>query len=78
MQTRSWEQDGAKRYTTEIIASEMQMLDSKQDSQQEPTQHYQQAKQKVSPKRQAPAKQATPQAGYSDFSDDIPFAPVEF
>lgn len=29
LRTRSWEQDGVKRYTTEIIASEMQMLDSR-------------------------------------------------
>jgi single-strand DNA-binding protein len=30
IQTRSWEdKDGVKRYTTEIIASNMQMLDSK-------------------------------------------------
>jgi len=29
LQTRSWEQDGVKRYTTEIIANEMQMLDSR-------------------------------------------------
>lgn len=29
LRTRSWEQDGEKRYATEIVASEMQMLDSK-------------------------------------------------
>lgn len=29
LQTRSWEKDGVKRYTTEIIAREMQMLDSR-------------------------------------------------
>ena len=29
LQTRSWEQDGVKRYTTEIVARNMQMLDSK-------------------------------------------------
>ncbi len=29
LRTRSWEQDGVKRYATEIIASEMQMLDGK-------------------------------------------------
>jgi single-strand DNA-binding protein len=29
LRTRSWEQDGVKRYATEIIASEMQMLDSR-------------------------------------------------
>lgn len=34
LRTRSWEQDGIKKYSTEIIASEMQMLDGKpsQDS----------------------------------------------
>ena len=34
LRTRNWEQDGVKRYTTEIVASEMQMLDSKQGGQQ--------------------------------------------
>ena len=30
IQTRSWEdKDGVKRYTTEIVATNMQMLDSK-------------------------------------------------
>lgn len=29
LRTRSWEQDGEKRYATEIVANEMQMLDSK-------------------------------------------------
>lgn len=29
LQTREWEKDGIKRYSTEIIASEMNMLDSK-------------------------------------------------
>jgi single-strand DNA-binding protein len=33
LQTRSWEgQDGQKRYTTEIVAGEMQMLGSREDS----------------------------------------------
>ena len=33
LQTRSWEgQDGQKRYTTEIRAAEMQMLDSREDA----------------------------------------------
>jgi single-strand DNA-binding protein len=31
LRTRSWEQDGIKRYSTEIIAESMQMLDSKHD-----------------------------------------------
>ena len=33
LRTRQWEQDGVKRYTTEIVASEMQMLDSRQGGQ---------------------------------------------
>ena len=32
LRTREWEKDGIKRYTTEIIANEMQLLDSRQDS----------------------------------------------
>ena len=31
LQTRSWEQDGVKRYSTEIVAEQMQMLDSRGD-----------------------------------------------
>ncbi|AEF56345.1 single-stranded DNA-binding protein [Marinomonas posidonica] len=31
LRTREWEKDGIKRYTTEIIASEMQMLDGRND-----------------------------------------------
>ncbi len=32
LQTRSWEgQDGVKRYTTEVVARDMQMLDSRED-----------------------------------------------
>lgn len=29
LRTRTWEKDGEKRYATEIVASEMQMLDTK-------------------------------------------------
>ena len=29
LQTRSWEKDGVKKYSTEIVAQEMKMLDSK-------------------------------------------------
>jgi len=31
LRTRTWDKDGEKRYTTEIVASEMQMLDSKSE-----------------------------------------------
>ena len=34
LQTRAWEKDGVKRYSTEIVANDLQLLDSKRDSQQ--------------------------------------------
>ena len=38
MQTRKWQdQSGTDRYTTEIIAREMKMLDGKQDSERQQT-----------------------------------------
>jgi len=32
LQTRSWEQDGVTRYTTEIVASDVQFLGGREDS----------------------------------------------
>lgn len=32
LRTRDWEKDGQKHYTTEIVANEMQMLDSRGES----------------------------------------------
>jgi single-strand DNA-binding protein len=32
LQTRTWEKDGEKRYATEILVNNMQMLDSKRDA----------------------------------------------
>ena len=54
LRTRSWEQDGVKRYSTEIVASEMQMLDSREGGQQQ-----QQAP------RQAPQQQTQNQQQYA-------------
>ena len=68
LRTRKWQdQSGADRYTTEIVASNMQMLDSaggqhprnaneQQDAQQEPHQQQQQSQQ-----------------GQAEAFDDIPF-----
>lgn len=40
LQTRKWQdQNGQDRYTTEIVASEMQMLDSRGQSNQQPRDH---------------------------------------
>ena len=67
LRTRQWEQDGVKRYSTEIVASQMQMLDSKSgDQQQAPQQQYQQQQPQQQPQQQA--------GGFDDgFDDDIPF-----
>jgi len=74
------DQAGSDRYTTSIIANEMQMLDSRGDDQQSGQQqapqqnqqaprqqNYQQAQQ------QQPAQQNQGQQGMMDDIDDIPF-----
>lgn len=71
LRTRKWQDNnGVDKYTTEIVASEMQMLDSRGDNgskQQEPAQ--QQAPQpQGSSQGQAPAAPAV-----EEFDDDIPF-----
>jgi len=90
LQTRKWQdKDGQDRYTTEVVANEMQMLDSKgggsanynQDQQQggyAPQQQTapQQAQQSYAPQGQAPQQQSAPAApamSGGDFDDDIPF-----
>ena len=61
LRTRKWQdQSGADRYTTEIIASEMQMLDSREGGQAPQPQQA----------RQAPQE---PAGSDDDFDDDIPF-----
>jgi single-strand DNA-binding protein len=86
LRTRKWQgQDGQDRYTTEIVASEMQMLDSRggpggsggsggYDSPQGSTGQGSAPK---SPNQQAPQQQApqqqAPQQQSGPFDDDIPF-----
>lgn len=71
LRTRKWQgQDGQDRYTTEIVANEMQMLDSRggdsSGNYAQPAPQQQQA---------APQQQAEPQnaGGMDSFDDDIPF-----
>jgi single-strand DNA-binding protein len=64
LQTRKWQdQQGQDRYTTEIVADQMQMLDSRADF--TPSQ----------PRSSAPQSDSAPQAAPADkgFEDDIPF-----
>lgn len=70
LQTRSWEQDGVKRYTTEIVASEMQMLDSRGAGASDSNFGQDRPSGSQQP-RSAPA-QAAP-ANFDNFDDDIPF-----
>ena len=74
LQTSSWEQDGQTRYRTEIIAREMQMLDSRG---QAPSGGYdmpppRSANQPAAAPTPAPAA-APAEQGLDDFDDDIPF-----
>ncbi|MGB2287443.1 MAG: single-stranded DNA-binding protein [Porticoccaceae bacterium] len=75
LRTRKWQgQDGQDRYTTEIVASEMQMLDSRGGQQAGGMGDYSQqsAPQSQPPQQpqQAPQQQA-PSASFGD--DEIPF-----
>ena len=71
IRTRQWEQDGVKRYTTEIVASEMQLLDNKNSGNGQAMAN-QQAAAYQRPAQQAPQQQ--PQGGFDqEFDDDIPF-----
>jgi len=64
LRTRKWQdQSGQDRYTTEIVAREMQMLDSRNAN--APAQQPAQAPQQP---------QAVSASGFDDFSDDIPFS----
>ena len=68
LRTRKWQdQSGQERYTTEIVAREMQMLDGRGDGPQ--MQAAPQAS--AAPAAEAPKAQAAPQAVMED--DDIPF-----
>ena len=72
LQTRSWEQDGIKRYATDIIANEMQMLDSRGSG---GGGNYQPAQQQPAQQSSGGGSQAAAPApaDMDSFDDDIPF-----
>ncbi|MBS9781752.1 MAG: single-stranded DNA-binding protein [Gammaproteobacteria bacterium] len=73
IQTRKWtDQNGIERYTTEIIANQMQMLGSKFDNQNQQNTGNNSTSQSNVSNNQPQANQQT-QTDEDDFSDDIPF-----
>jgi len=88
LRTRKWQDsEGKDQYSTEIVASEMQMLDSKQIEQAQagrsaaqPQQAQQQRVPQQAQAMQQPQQMAQPQQqmapsaqGFDNFDDDIPF-----
>ncbi|MNN09990.1 Single-stranded DNA-binding protein [compost metagenome] len=83
LQTREWEKDGIKRYTTEIVVDmggQMQLLggrggnagDEAPRAPRAPREAQQQAPRQSRPAPQQPAAQQ-PAPDYDSFDDDIPF-----
>ncbi|MAB25227.1 single-stranded DNA-binding protein [Pseudomonas neustonica] len=81
LQTREWEKDGVKRYTTEVvvdIGGQMQLLDGRPSGgeqsaaprQQQPSRPAPQQQPAAQPQQQAPQQ---PAPDYDSFDDDIPF-----
>ena len=74
LQTRKWQgQDGTDRYTTEVVANEMQMLDSRGGQDSSGASNYN--KPAASAPKPTPAAAPQTQAAPVDssFDDDIPF-----
>lgn len=72
LRTRKWQaQDGTDRYSTEIVVSEMQMLDGKSESGVPQPMAGQYGPSGDAGLKQQPAPQ--PNVGFDQFDDDIPF-----
>ena len=60
LRTRKWtDKDGAEKYTTEIMAQQMQMLSGKSD--------------RAEQQESKPAPKTAPAGRFDDMADDIPF-----
>lgn len=82
LQTREWEKDGIKRYTTEIVVDmqgTMQLLGGRREGENQGHSQDSAARQPAprnqQPQQQRPAPQQQPQQppDYDSFDDDIPF-----
>lgn len=81
LQTREWEKDGVKRYTTEIVVDmngTLQLLGGRGGNSGDDApraQRPQREPQQAAPRQPAPAS-AQPAPDYDSFDDDIPFGPL--
>ena len=71
LQTRKWEQDGQTRYATEIVARDMQFLDSKGSSDSSYNDTNQDTQSSYNDTNQDTQLEDVPESGITD--DDIPF-----
>ena len=83
LQTREWEKDGVKRYTTEIVVDmggTMQLLGGRGGNDGDSAPRQQRPQPQREPQQQAPRESrpqqqpaAQPAPDYDSFDDDIPF-----
>jgi single-strand DNA-binding protein len=79
LQTRKWtDKDGVEKYTTEIVATEMQMLGSREGMgggapSSDDGGSYERAAPASRPAAAAANRPAAKASGFSDMDDDIPF-----
>ncbi|MEY8205436.1 MAG: single-stranded DNA-binding protein [Bermanella sp.] len=73
LETREYEKDGIKRYSTSILANEMTMLDTRQQEPTGATYAPQQQQQQQPRQQQQPQQQQAPVNAMGEFDDDVPF-----
>ena len=74
LRTSNWEQEGQKRYRTEVMARELQMLDSRANGMEQTGEFSESSYAAGVPGQQpAPVSQNSPTISDEDFEDDIPF-----
>ena len=73
LQTRSYEQDGIKKYSTEIVANEMQMLDSRGAGQNQEFGDQPNAPTVSSSRDSVEGSAQQAPTNFDNFDDDIPF-----
>ena len=73
LQTRSYEQDGVKKYSTEIVANEMQMLDSRGAAGTNQEFGDQPNVPSSPPQESTQNSEQQASANFDNFDDDIPF-----